>query len=251
MTMALNPPALQRIISLEQAAAARQAIESWPAYQQTPLHRLDAMASALGVRAIYYKDESHRFGLKSFKALGGAYAVARQLQETLHGQFGHCPSHAQLFARQYAEQAGELTVSCATDGNHGRSVAWGAQLFGCQSVIYLHRDVSIAREQAIRAFGADVVRIDGNYDDSVRRAASDADRFGRVIISDTSYDGYRRIPIDVMHGYTVMFAEIVSQLNETKPTHVFCARRGRWPGCRTLWVFLAIVGKIQTANHCR
>jgi diaminopropionate ammonia-lyase len=112
-------------------------------------------------------------------------------------------------------------VSCATDGNHGRSVAWGAQLFGCRSIIYIHRDVSGGREKAIQDYGAEVIRIAGNYDESVRQAAADAGEFGRIIVSDTSYSGYMEIPRFVALGYTVMLKEIIDQLQGTIPTHVF------------------------------
>ncbi|MEC7941739.1 MAG: diaminopropionate ammonia-lyase, partial [Pseudomonadota bacterium] len=114
-----------------------------------------------------------------------------------------------------------IVVSCATDGNHGRSVAWGAQMFGCDCVIYIHRDVSEGRMQAMEAFGAKVVRITGNYDESVRLADSEAKAKNRVIVSDTSYEGYMEIPKEVALGYTVMLAEIVEQLDGETPTHVF------------------------------
>jgi diaminopropionate ammonia-lyase len=117
--------------------------------------------------------------------------------------------------------ASQVTISCATDGNHGRSVAWGCQLFGCDCVIYIHRDVSRARQQAMEAFGAEVIRISGNYDDSVRQAAADAEQYGRTIVSDTSYTGYMDIPKDVALGYTVLLAEAVGQMEGEIPTHVF------------------------------
>ena len=112
-------------------------------------------------------------------------------------------------------------ISCATDGNHGRSVAWGAQLFGVPCIIYIHKDVSVGREQAMQAFGAQVIRITGNYDASVRQAAVDAKEFGRLIVSDTSYEGYLEVPKDVALGYTVMLAEVVDQLAGEIPSHIF------------------------------
>ena len=112
-------------------------------------------------------------------------------------------------------------ISCATDGNHGRSVAWGCQMFGCPCVIYIHRDVSPGRQQAMESFGAQVIRIDGNYDESVRMADEDAQTEGRIIVSDTSYPGYQDIPRDVALGYTVMLAESVEQMKGEIPTHVF------------------------------
>jgi len=215
------PAELAEITSLEQAREAMEVISRWPGYAATPLLSLDRIAAQIGIRGIQYKDESQRFHLKSFKALGGAYAVARQLQQAIAAQSGNAVSIDDLLAGRYREQAAKIVVSCATDGNHGRSVAWGCRMFGCQCVIYIHRDVSPGRQQAMEAFGAEVVRIDGNYDASVRRAAQEAEARGRIIVSDTSYPGYMEIPRDVALGYTVMLAEAVEQMQGARPTHVF------------------------------
>ncbi len=209
------------VISIAKAANAIADIKTWPAYSETPLHSLAAMANDAGLGALWYKDESQRFGLKSFKALGGAYAVACQLQNVLEAQLGKRPSIAELLDGQLKDALSEIVVSCATDGNHGRSVAWGAQMFGCGCVIYIHRDVSEGRKQAMQAFDAEVIRITGNYDESVRQADLDAKANGRIIVSDTSYEGYMEVPKDVALGYTVMLAEIVEQLEGEVPTHVF------------------------------
>lgn len=123
-------------------------------------------------------------------------------------------------AGRYKDIVSGLTVCCATDGNHGRSVAWGAQQFGARCVIYLHATVSQGREDAITRFGAEVRRVDGNYDDSVRQAARDAEANGWFVVSDTSYPGYMKVPRDVMQGYTIMIDEAVQQLPEP-PTHCF------------------------------
>ncbi|MGF1790807.1 diaminopropionate ammonia-lyase [Photobacterium profundum] len=209
------------ILSVESADQAISDITQWPGYAVTPLHSLNDIAISTGLEKLWYKDESQRFGLKSFKALGGAYAVARQLQAVLTVRYGKTPTITDLLAGKWQSEAAEIVVSCATDGNHGRSVAWGAQMFGCGCVIYIHRDVSEGRKQAMEAFGAEVVRISGNYDESVRLADSEAKAHNRVIVSDTSYEGYMEIPKDVALGYTVMLAEIVEQLNDEIPTHVF------------------------------
>ncbi len=183
-------------------AAARE-VCAWPGYAPTPLVDLPGLAARLGLARLWYKDERGRFGLKSFKALGGAYAVRRVL------------------ARQ-SRPAHEVTVTCATDGNHGRSVAWGAQLFGCQCVIFIHETVSEGRAEAIRRYGAQVRRVEGNYDDAVRHAAAQAAAHSWHVVSDTSYEGYRDVPIDVMHGYGVMANEILGQLPPGEAaTHVF------------------------------
>ncbi len=213
--------ARQNILSVARAKNALSTISSWPNYQATALQQLDTMAEAANIAKVYYKDESTRFGLKSFKALGGAYAVTRCLQQHLAQVNGVEPTMEELLSGQFKAQLKDVVVSCATDGNHGRSVAWGAQMFGCQCIIYIHRDVSQGRQAAMEAYAAQVIRITGNYDDSVKQAASDAKQYGRVIISDTSYPGYTEIPANVALGYTVMLAEIVQQLQADVPTHVF------------------------------
>jgi diaminopropionate ammonia-lyase len=215
------PAALRDITSHDRAATAYADISRWPGYRPSPLHRLQSLAARIGVAEIYYKDEAERFGLKSFKALGGAYAVARQLQQHVREATGSETSIDDLLQGRHAEAVRDVVISCATDGNHGRSVAWGCRMFGCNCIIYIHRDVSEGRKQAMQALGAEVVRVDGNYDASVRQAASDAAEHGRIIVSDTSYPGYVDIPKDVALGYTVMLAEAVEQLRGSIPTHVF------------------------------
>ncbi|MGD8840826.1 MAG: diaminopropionate ammonia-lyase [Gammaproteobacteria bacterium] len=217
----LYPARLAEITSLEKSLEARDIISRWPGYAPTPLLSLDALAAKIGVADILYKDESRRFHLKSFKALGGAYAVARQLQQAIARETGETVGIEDLLERRYPSVVEKIVISCATDGNHGRSVAWGCQMFGCGCVIYIHRDVSEGRQQAMESFGAKVVRIPGNYDDSVKLAASEAESHGRIIVSDTSYPGYMDIPRDVALGYTVMLAEAVEQMQGSRPTHVF------------------------------
>ncbi len=193
-------PALQAILNQDDFEAARREITGWPGYETTPLVSLPGLAAASGLGAIYYKDESGRFGLGSFKALGGAYAVAKLVRSA----------------------GKDITVCSATDGNHGRSVAWGAQVAGCRCVIYIHAHVSEGRQRAIENFGAEVRRVLGNYDDSVHQAADDSAANGWYVVSDTSWPGYRDVPCDVMHGYTVMAGEVMDQLPDGKPpTHIF------------------------------
>ncbi|MDB4837587.1 diaminopropionate ammonia-lyase [Marinomonas sp.] len=209
------------VVSIEKASVAIRDITAWPNYSITPLHSLTSSAESANVAAIWYKDESKRFGLKSFKALGGAYAVARQLQKKLAEMTGTSPTITALLEGHYEKEVAQLVVSCATDGNHGRSVAWGAKMFGCGCVIYIHQDVSIGRMQAMQALGAQVIRITGNYDEAVDQADKDAKEHNRILVSDTSYEGYMEIPKDVVLGYTVMLAEVVEQLDHDIPTHVF------------------------------
>ncbi len=218
-----QPYGAQRASILSDAGFTRaaQEITHWPGYAVTPLHDLPGLAARLGIGALHYKDERARFGLKSFKALGGAYAVFRLLERAIEAHNGgQRVSSQQVIDGAWRDLVSRITVTCATDGNHGRSVAWGARLFGCRCVIYIHQTVSEARRSAIEQFGAEVVRVPGNYDDSVRHAAAEALRNGWTVVSDTSYEGYRDIPVDVMHGYGVMSREIIAQL-EQPPTHVF------------------------------
>jgi diaminopropionate ammonia-lyase len=201
---------------------AREAIAQWPGYAPTPLHDLPALARAFGIAKLRYKDESERFGLKSFKALGGAYAVFRVLAQWIQQHNGgQAVSASDVLGGRWHAIAQKLTVTCATDGNHGRSVAWGAQMFGCRCVIYVHATVSEGRCAAIARYGADVVRVSGNYDDSVRHADAQARANGWTVVSDTTYEGYRSIPIDVMHGYGVMASELIAEMGDEVPTHVF------------------------------
>lgn len=203
-------------------ATAASEITRWPGYAPTPLVPLAGLARAAGVAEIHYKDEAGRFGLGSFKALGGAYAVSRLLIREIEARTGETGvGVADLLSGRFADLTRTLTVTCATDGNHGRSVAWGAQRFGCQCVIYVHATVSPGRADAIAHYGAQVVRTTGNYDDAVRQAADDAARLGRFVVSDTSYPGYMDVPKDVMQGYAVMADEALRQLDSQHPTHVF------------------------------
>jgi len=205
-TVLLNSPAAgARVMTDGEAAiltadgreAAREAIARGPGYAPTPLVELPALAASAGVGRLFYKDEGPRFGLGSFKALGGAYAV-----------------------QKLVETGGVETVATATDGNHGRAVAWGARRFGRRAVVYIHETVSEGRADAIRAFGAEVVRTPGTYDDSVRQAARDAERHGWTVVSDTSWEGYVEIPRLVMYGYGVMVSEALAQA-PLPPTHIF------------------------------
>jgi diaminopropionate ammonia-lyase len=209
----------QDILSLEGFKKASKEITSWNEYAQTPLVSLNELAQQTGVAKLYYKNEHFRFSLKSFKALGGAYAVANLLIGKLKEQGIEANSH-DLLEGKYKEITNKITVSCATDGNHGKSVAWGASVFGCNCEIFIHNHVSVSREKQIAKYGAIMHRVQGNYDDSVHEAARVASEKGYYTVSDTSYEGYTEVPKDVMQGYTVMVDEALRQMQE-KPTHVF------------------------------
>lgn len=212
----------RNVLTLEGADLARSTISAWPGYAPTPLVELPDIAREAGVASVHYKDESERFGLGSFKALGGAYAVARHLIQVIGREAGETVTVDDILAGRHADIVKNQTVCCATDGNHGRSVAWGAQTFGCRAVIFIHATVSEGRRDAIEAFGAEVRRTTGNYDDSVAEADATAKREGWTVVSDTSYPGYRAIPCDVMHGYTLMAQEAYDQLPASRPaTHQF------------------------------
>jgi diaminopropionate ammonia-lyase len=190
-----------------------------PRYSPTAVRSLKGLAYELGLGELLLKDETARFGLQSFKALGGAYAVGRLLQRLLAEPLGFAPELASLAAGAHRELTTQLVVVCATDGNHGRSVAAGARLFGCRSRIFLHGGVSSARAAAISSFGAELVRVAGDYDDSVRAAAEAARAYGAHLVADTSSEGDEQVPNEVMQGYGVLFDEAVETCG--RPTHVF------------------------------
>jgi diaminopropionate ammonia-lyase len=210
-----------RVLNDEGFTLAKSTISAWPGYTPTPLILLNGLAQKANVERIYYKNEGTRFGLGSFKALGGAYAVSQLLRrEIARIKAITMPSVAQLFDGTHSDVVSKVTVSCATDGNHGRSVAWGARMFGCNCVILIHSNVSEGRKNAIEAYGATVIRTKGNYDDSVREAHRLAASKGWFIVSDTSYSGYTEVPKDVMQGYELMAAEACDQMH-VPPTHIF------------------------------
>ena len=200
---------------------AREEIASWPGYAPTPLVDLPDAAAAARVGSVHYKDEGGRFGLGSFKALGGAYAVMRLLQAELAKRgTANAATATELMEGTYKDATRTITVCCATDGNHGRSVAWGAKLFGAACVIFVHEHVSQGRRDAIAQYGAEIRVVPGNYDDAVREAQKQADAKCWFVVSDTSYPGYTEVPRDVMQGYRVMADEAADQIGAA-PTHVF------------------------------
>lgn len=203
----LNPRAgVPGVVVLPQSGfrRAKAAITRWPGYAPTPLRDLPSIARETRVAAVRLKDETGRFGLGSFKALGGAYGVPEALSA----------------ARVRGDPAGQ-TVTCATDGNHGRAVAWGAARLGCRCVVFLHERVSPAREAAIARLGAEIRRVAGRYDDAVRTCTRTAEREGWIVVSDTSWPGYLEIPRSIMQGYRLMAEEVLDQWSGPAPTHVF------------------------------
>jgi diaminopropionate ammonia-lyase len=216
-------PAQRRILNADGLKSALAIIGAWPEYRPTPLVALPGLARAANVNTLHYKNEAHRFGLKSFKPLGGAFAVARMLIRELPGLVGQADiTIDELLAGRHRQAVSRFTVTAATDGNHGRSVAWGARMFGCRCVIFINEAVSEGREKAIASFGAEVRRNPGSYDDAVRKAQTIAAAEGWHVIADTSDDIAVQAPRDVTQGYAVMAAETIDQLpcGET-PTHIF------------------------------
>ena len=201
---------------------AKAEITSWHDYAPTPLHDIPPLARQAGLDAIRLKDEAARFGLGSFKALGGAYAVACVLFAELARRGVALEALSADLARgSYRHATESMVVTCATDGNHGRAVAWGAQRFHCGCVIFVHAGVSQGRVDAIARYGADVRRVSGTYDDAVREASRQAEANGWFVVSDTSWAGYTEVPMLVMQGYRVMIDEAADQWTGSQPTHVF------------------------------
>ena len=208
---------------LEQAKKVRSFHQSFAEYSVTPLVQLKDLAAELGVQGIYVKDESYRFGLNAFKVLGGSYAIAREIGSRL-GLAEEELSLPRLLQQDVQERLGKLTFVTATDGNHGRGVAWTAQRLGHKAVVFMPKGTAAERLENIRKLGAEASITDYNYDDSVRLARKYAAEHNGIVVQDTSWEGYEDVPLHIMQGYTTIGAEIVEQLaayGAVKPTHVF------------------------------
>ena len=208
---------------LEQAQRVRHFHQSFPEYSVTPLVKLEVLAEELGVQSIYVKDESYRFGLNAFKVLGGSYAIAREIGRLL-GLKEEELTLGRLLAPDVKERLGTLTFVTATDGNHGRGVAWTAQRLGHRAVVFMPKGTAAERLENIRRLGAEASITNVNYDDTVRLARAYAAEHKGIVVQDTSWEGYDEVPLHIMQGYTTMGSEIVEQLQaygNIKPTHVF------------------------------
>jgi diaminopropionate ammonia-lyase len=207
----------------EEINKARKFHESFPEYSKTPLVKLDHLAKDLGLAGVYVKDESHRFGLNAFKVLGGSYAMAKYLAQKLGMDISEL-SYEKLTSDEVREKLGEITFVTATDGNHGRGVAWTARQLKQKSVVYMPKGSSFIRLKNIQAEGSEASITDMNYDDAVRLAAENAEKHGWVVVQDTAWDGYEEIPTWIMQGYGTMASEALEQLKEDgveRPTHIF------------------------------
>jgi diaminopropionate ammonia-lyase len=193
---------------------------SLPGYEPTPLRRLPDLAFRLGLGAVFVKDESRRFGIKAFKALGASYAIYRFLKKQWQGRFTTHFTPASFRDPAVLAQLGSFTFCAATDGNHGRAVAWTARMLGQKAVIYMPADSVEARVSTIRGEGAEVVLVPGTFDDCVARCAADAAENGWQAISDTAYPGYREIPGWILLGYTTIFAELEGILHGPEQANV-------------------------------
>lgn len=215
---------LPAILSPAAVEPVRAFHRSLPMYRRTPLVALPSLAKKLGVGNVFVKDESLRFGLNAFKGLGASYAIARIIAK-MAGLDDASLDYATLASEGVRGRVGELTFVTATDGNHGKGVAWAASVFGCRAVVFMPKGSKECRAEAIRSINNTEVRItDFNYDDSVRFAAEYARKHGCHLVQDTGFAGYEDIPDYITQGYATMAAEAVEQLAEggvKKPSHVF------------------------------
>ncbi|WP_107943212.1 diaminopropionate ammonia-lyase [Metasolibacillus fluoroglycofenilyticus] len=195
---------------------------SFPQYEATPLAVLDNLAKELNVSKLFVKDESYRFGLNAFKALGGSYAIGLYLAKKLNIKPAEL-TYDKLVSSEVKEQLGELTFITATDGNHGRGVAWTAQQLRQKSVVYMPKGSSEERLNHIKNLGSKASITNVNYDDTVRLAAEHAEQNNWVLVQDTAWENYEEIPKNIMQGYMTMAIEAYEQLKQLdeKPTHIF------------------------------
>ncbi|MFQ8664518.1 diaminopropionate ammonia-lyase [Anaerostipes caccae] len=212
------------IMALDEIKKARTFHESFPQYSKTPLARLDQMAGYLGLNSIYVKDESYRFGLNAFKVLGGSFSMARYIAKETGKKVEDLPYNV-LTSEALKKEFGQATFFTATDGNHGRGVAWAANKLGQKAVVFMPKGSTKTRLQNILDENAQATIEEVNYDECVRMAAAAAKETPHgVVVQDTAWDGYEEIPSWIMQGYGTMAMEADEQLSEDgcgRPTHVF------------------------------
>ncbi len=192
-----NKDNILNILSSDEIDEAYKIISKWKNYNPTPLLSLNKLSKKIGLNNIFYKDESKRFKLKSFKALGGAYAVEKITKGNK-----------------------DIVISTATAGNHGRSVAWGSKKLGLKCKIFISEFVSEFRAEAMRSFGADVIRVEGNYDNSLKECIKQSKKNNWQIVQDVAWENYKLVPKLTMAGYSVMMKEISDQIHERKISHI-------------------------------
>jgi diaminopropionate ammonia-lyase len=228
----------------ESAARIRAFHQSFPEYAETPLVSLPHLAETFGLGSIFVKDESRRFGLNAFKVLGGAYAIGRLLAQRL-GMDIENTGFDVLRSPEIRRQLGDITFVTATDGNHGRGVAWTARQMGMNAVVYMPKGSARIRVDNILSTGASCTVTDLNYDDAVRLANANAEKNGWIMVQDTAWDGYEDIPRWIMQGYMTLAVEALEQLRASgvkAPTHLFLqAGVGSFAGA-VLGYFAAALG---------
>jgi diaminopropionate ammonia-lyase len=193
---------------------------SFPEYKMTPLAELDQLAGALGLGKVFVKDESYRFGLNAFKVLGGSFAIGSYIAKKLGMDISELPYDV-MTSDPIRKKLGDVTFVTATDGNHGRGVAWTANRLKQKSVVYMPKGSAQERLKNIQALGSQASITDLKYDDAVRQAKEHAAKYGWALIQDTDWEGYMEVPTWIMQGYTTMAWEAVQQLKDVKPTHIF------------------------------
>lgn len=207
------------LFNVEEAGKARNFHSTFSMYQETPLVFLQNLAKKLQVKSIYLKDESCRFGLNAFKVLGASYAIANEIGRKIGKEIAELSAES-ILSEDTKEKIGDITFVTATDGNHGRGVAWTAKQLGQKAVVYMPKGSALERLENIRVEGAEAEITDMNYDDAVRLAQKMAEGKGWIVVQDTAWEGYEDIPRWIMQGYTTMGHEIMEQIPE-KPTHIF------------------------------
>ncbi|HCL02268.1 MAG TPA: diaminopropionate ammonia-lyase [Lachnoclostridium phytofermentans] len=210
-------------LNFEEAGKAQAFHESFPVYSETPLAELKNLAKEIGVKNIHVKDESYRFGLNAFKVLGGSYAIGRLIADKIGEDIKNLTA-TKMISKEVKDKTGDMVFVTATDGNHGRGVAWTANQLNQKSVVYMPKGSAIERLNNILAEGSEASIMDMNYDEAVRLADKNAKEKGWIVIQDTAWEGYEDIPTWIMQGYMTLGFEIVKQLEETKaeaPTHIF------------------------------
>lgn len=210
-------------MSVDEMEKASNFHKSFPQYEATPLTRLSELARYLGLRRLYVKDESYRFGLNAFKVLGGSYAIARYMAQQLHKDVSEIPYNV-LTSAKLKEEFGQATFFTATDGNHGRGIAWAANKLGQKCVVRMPKGTTQTRLQNIAKENAEVTIENLNYDDCVRMAAKEAENTEHgIMVQDTAWEGYEEIPTWIMQGYGTLAMEADQQLAQDgcRPTHIF------------------------------
>ncbi len=210
---------LLKYFTIDEAAKAASFHKTFSGYCATPLLDLSLLAEELKVKKIWLKDESHRFGLNAFKVLGASYAVALYLKEN----FSICGnlSFSIFKDEKIRSKTKEITLVTATDGNHGRGVAWTAQQLGCKCKVYMPKGTTQNRLNNIRSLGADALIINGSYDDAVNLAKENSIKYGWLLTQDSSWAGYETMPLRKMQGYLTIMDEIFNGQIMEKPTHAF------------------------------